>query len=421
MVSPAEGVYTIPYSTARQAVCESSAMSPEDLTARLKAEARRLGFDLAGATAAVAPPRLGAFRQWLADGFAGEMEYIPRRAAAYEHPKHVLDGVRSLLMLAMAYRTEEPAAPAAGQGMIARYAWGTDYHDVLRAAAARPGRLSSPVDARRGGPRRGRYGPAFGTRVRRVGRVGLGRQKHLLLNRQLGSWFLLAALLTSETLVVRRTADDRPLRTCRACIDACPTGAIVGPYRLDARKCISYLTIELHEPIPSEQRAWIGPRVFGCDVCQDVCPFNRRPPPTAEPAFRPRPDSNPVDLAELLRLDDAAFGERFRGQSRHACRAARSALPGGLRAGQSVDRRAAPVLAEGLRDADPPCGRPVRGRWRDTIARKHARRWESRRARPSEAKPPSGFPGWGSSLRSTTPYRLADSPREPLRRLIQPA
>ena len=91
-------------------------MSPEDLTARLKAEAQRLGFDLAGATAAVAPPRIGALQQWLADGFAGQMEYIPRRAAAYEHPKHVLDGVRSLLMLAVAYRTEEPAEAAAGQG-----------------------------------------------------------------------------------------------------------------------------------------------------------------------------------------------------------------------------------------------------------------------------------------------------------------
>ena len=96
------------------------------------AEARRLGFDLAGATAAIRPPRLAAFQQWLADGFAGQMLYIPDRAAAYEHPRHVLDGVRSLLMLAIAYRTEEPSAPEAGQGMIARYAWGDDYHDLVR-------------------------------------------------------------------------------------------------------------------------------------------------------------------------------------------------------------------------------------------------------------------------------------------------
>ena len=153
-------------------------MSPEDLTARLKAEARRLGFDLAGATAAVAPPRIGALQQWLADGFAGQMEYIPRRAAAYQHPKHVLDGVRSLLMLAMAYRTEEPAEPAAGQGMIARYAWGTDYHDVIRE------RLHALADFHReltpGAAVRGVVdtAPLLGTRVRRVGRPGLGRQEH---------------------------------------------------------------------------------------------------------------------------------------------------------------------------------------------------------------------------------------------------
>src|SRR5208283_4930712 len=101
--------------------------------------------------------------------------------------------------------------------------------------------------------------------------------------------------------------------TCRACIDACPTGAIVEPYRLDARKCISYLTIELGDSIPPEQRESLGPRIFGCDICQDVCPFNRRPPPTAEPAYQPRADSNPIALADLLRMDDEAFRQRFRG------------------------------------------------------------------------------------------------------------
>ena len=288
-------------------------MSPEDLTARLKAEAQRLGFDLAGATAAVAPPRIGALRQWLADGFAGEMEYIPRRAAAYEHPKHVLDGVRSLLMLAMAYRTEEPAEPAPGQGRIARYAWGTDYHDVIRE------RLHALADFHReltpGAAVRGVVdtAPLLEREFAELAGLGWVGKNTLLLNRQLGSWFLLAALLTSETLVYDEPMTTGHCGTCRACIDACPTGAIVEPYRLDARKCISYLTIELREPIPPEQRESIGPRIFGCDICQDVCPFNRRVPPTAEPAFQPRPDSNPIDLAELLRMDEAAFRQRFRG------------------------------------------------------------------------------------------------------------
>ncbi len=273
-------------------------MSPEDLTARLKTEAQRLGFDLAGATAAIAPPRIGALQQWLADGFAGAMEYIPRRVAAYEHPKHVLDGVRSLLMLAMAYRTEEPVEPAPGQGQIARYAWGTDYHDMIR------DRLHSLADFHRAlTPQAAVRGvvdtaPLLEREFAEMAGLGWVGKNTLLLNRQLGSWFVLAALLTSETLVCDPPVTTGHCGTCRACIDACPTAAIVEPYRLDARKCISYFTIELREPIPPEQRAAIGPRIFGCDICQDVCPFNRRPPPTAEPAFQPRPDSNPIDLAE---------------------------------------------------------------------------------------------------------------------------
>ena len=288
-------------------------MSPEDLTARLKAEAQRL--------VSIWPGRLRPSRRRGSGPCAsgsptvspGEMEYIPRRAAAYEHPKHVLDGVRSLLMLAMAYRTEEPAEPAAGQGMIARYAWGTDYHDVVRE------RLHALADFHReltpGAAVRGVVdtAPLLEREFAELAGLGWVGKNTLLLNRQLGSWFLLAALLTSETLAYDEPMTTGHCGTCRACIDACPTGAIVEPYRLDARKCISYLTIELREPIPPEQRESIGPRIFGCDICQDVCPFNRRPPPTAEPAFQPRPDSNPIDLAELLRMDEAAFRQRFRG------------------------------------------------------------------------------------------------------------
>ena len=264
-------------------------MSPDELTARLKSEAQRLGFDLAGATAAVAPPRLGAFQRWLADGFAGEMEYIPCRAEAYEHPRHVLDGARSLLMLATAYRTEEPVEPDAGQGMIARYAWGSDYHDLIRQ------RLHALADFHRqltpGASVRGAVDTAPLLEREFAERAGLGwvGKNTLLLNRRLGSWFFLAALLTTETLAFDEPTATGHCGTCRACIDACPTGAIVEPYHLDARRCISYLTIELRGPIPLQQRESIGPRVFGCDICQDVCPFNRRPMPTAEPALQPRP------------------------------------------------------------------------------------------------------------------------------------
>jgi epoxyqueuosine reductase len=328
-------------------------MSPDELTQRLKAEARSLGFDLAGATAAIRPPRLTALQKWLADGFAGQMHYIPDRAAAYEHPRHVLDGARSLLMLAVAYRTEEPVAAGAGQGIIARYAWGDDYHDVIRQ------RLHALADFHRqmtpGAEVRGVVdtAPLLEREFAELAGLGWVGKNTLLLNRRLGSYFVLAALLTSETLAYDEPTTAGHCGTCRACIDACPTGAIVEPYRLDARKCISYLTIELREPIPEEQRAAIGPRIFGCDICQDVCPFNRRAPAMAKPAFQPRDGSNPMDLAELLRMDEAAFRRRFRGSP--VLRAKRRGLL--CQAAYAlVDRPDAEALAalnDGLHDSDP--------------------------------------------------------------------
>jgi epoxyqueuosine reductase len=331
---------------------ESSAMNPEDLTARLKAEARRLGFEMAGATPAVAPPRIGVLQKWLADGFAGEMDYIPRRAAAYEHPKHVLDGARSLLMLALAYRTQEPVEPAAGQGQIARYAWGTDYHDLIRErlhALADFHRELTPAAAVRGVVD---TAPLLEREFAELAGLGWVGKNTLLLNRQLGSWFLLAALLTSETLAYDEPTTAGHCGTCRACIDACPTDAIVEPYRLDARKCISYLTIELRDPIPPEQRESIGARIFGCDICQDVCPFNRRVPPAAEPAFDPRPNTNPIGLAELLRMDEAAFRQRFRGSPILRARRRGLICQAAYALGNQPDPSARPALLEGLRDED---------------------------------------------------------------------
>jgi epoxyqueuosine reductase len=288
-------------------------MTPDTLTAALKQEARRLGFDLAGAAPAVEPPSLGHFRRWLADGFAGQMGYLASRAAAYEHPDRVLEGTRSLLMLAMGYRTVEPAPAAEGQGTIARYAWGQDYHDVVRR------RLRDLADFHRrlvpGAAVRGVVdtAPLLERDFARLAGLGWIGKNTMLIHRQLGSWLVLAALLTSETL-----AYDQPLArgycgTCRKCLDACPTGALVAPYRLDARRCISYLTIESREPVPEEFRALLGSRVFGCDACQEVCPWNGRAPTTSEPAFQPGEGMNPVELVELVRLDEAAFRKRFGG------------------------------------------------------------------------------------------------------------
>jgi len=287
-------------------------LTPARLTAALKEEASRLGFDLAGVAPATTPPTVERLMEWLADGFAGQMHYLADRMEAYQHPRHVLEGARSILMLAINYRTAEPAPAGPGQGRVSRYAWGLDYHDVvhkrLRKLAAfhrrlvPQARLRGVVDT----------APLMEREFGRLAGLGWIGRNTLLLNEELGSWFFLAALLTSEELDYDRPCQQDRCGSCRACLDACPTGALVAPYRLDARKCISYLTIELRSPIPVELRAPIGDRLFGCDACQEVCPWNRRTPTTDEAAFAPRPGMNPVDLAELVTLDEAAMRARVR-------------------------------------------------------------------------------------------------------------
>ena len=282
------------------------------LTTALKEESLRLGFDLVGATPAVAPPGFDRLRQWLADGCAGQMRYFEDRLAAYRHPNQLLDGARSVLMLAMNYRTAEPAEAGAEQARVSRYAWGADYHEVIRR------RLHKLADFHR------RLTPAAGVRgvvdtapllERQFGQLaGLGwiGKNTMLINERFGSWLFLAALLSTEEMAYDQPSVADRCGSCRACLDACPTGALVEPHRLDARKCISYLTIELRGPMPTEFRAVCGNRLFGCDACQEACPWNRRTPATAEPAFQPGPGMNPVQLAELAALDEEAFRRRFR-------------------------------------------------------------------------------------------------------------
>ncbi len=289
-----------------------TAMPATSLTTALKAEARRLGFDLAGVCPAVTPAGIGRFHEWLSAGYAGEMQYLGDRAEAYEHPRHVLDGVRSILVLALVYRTAEPAAPCAGEGRVSRYAWGVDYHDLIR------DRLNSLAEfLKRESPGARVRGvvdtaPLLEREFAQLAGLGWIGKNTLLLNKQLGSWFFLAALLTDIELDYDDPHDADHCGTCTACLDACPTGAFVQPYVLDARRCISYLTIELRGPIPAELRPGVDDWLFGCDICQDVCPWNHRPPQSSEAAFSPAPGTNHVDLAALFTLDDAAFRDRFR-------------------------------------------------------------------------------------------------------------
>jgi epoxyqueuosine reductase len=318
-----------------------------------KLEAKRLGFDLCGVCPAIETPGIDRFRTWLTSGFAGQMQYLANRAGAYSHPSHVLDGVRSIIMLAMNYRTAEQAEGRAGQGRVSRYAWGTDYHEVIR------DRLESLAawfqEQSPGAMTRGVVdtAPILEREFAQLAGLGWIGKNTLLLNKRLGSWFFLAALLTDLELDYDVPHETDHCGTCRACLDACPTQAFVDAYVLDARRCISYLTIELRDAVPGDLRAGIGDWLFGCDVCQDVCPWNRRAPVTSEPAFKPLAETNPVDLAALFDLDEAGFRARFRNTP--LWRAKRRGLlrNAAIVLGNQQHADALPALTRGLNDAEP--------------------------------------------------------------------
>jgi epoxyqueuosine reductase len=268
-------------------------------TAWIVERAASLGFNLCGVVSARRFPELEKTAEWLARGYGGEMKYLadPRRS----NPQSVMPGVRSVIACALNYNSNFPRSTEAAsqeedaepRGWISRYAWGGDYHDVLRAkletlASALRERFALPFETRvytDTGPLQERIFAKY------AGLGWLGKNT-LLLNSELGSWFFLGIILTTLDIPPTLGLEDAPpadlCGTCRRCIDACPTGAFVEPYVMDARRCISYLTIELRGSIPKELREPMGRHVFGCDICQDVCPWNRRAPATQAREFQPR-------------------------------------------------------------------------------------------------------------------------------------
>ena len=328
---------------------------PEDaLTSALKSRAQQAGFGLVGVCPAVSPAGLHRFHAWLDAGYAGEMHYLVSRREAYEHPRHILDGVRSLVMLGMHYRTADPTECGPGQGRISRYAWGAaDYHDLIH------DRLRLLADWLRerapGASVRGVVdtAPLLEREFARLAGLGWIGKNTLLINRDSGSWFFLAALLTDLELDYDPPHERDYCGTCRACLDACPTRAFPEPYVLDATRCVSYLTIELRNDVPPSLRSEIGDWVFGCDICQEVCPWNRRAPVSGEEAFTPAAQSNPVSLTDLLAMTESDFHARFRrtpqwrakrrGLLRNAALAA-----GNRRAPELLD-----ALIRGLSDSEP--------------------------------------------------------------------
>jgi len=287
--------------------------------ARLKEQIKGWGQELGFAALAIAAPDLAeadaGLARWLAAGCHGEMDYMARHAELRTRPEALVPGTRSIIVVRMDYLPARPVDDASEsplQANISRYAWGRDYHKLLR---QRLQKLAERISAE--------IGP-FGYRAftdsapvmeaELAARAGLGwRGKHtLLLNRETGSWFFLGELFTDLPLPLDAPITDH-CGTCRACLDACPTAAFTGPHELDARRCISYLTIELKGSIPEELRPLLGNRIYGCDDCQQACPWNRFAPLTAEADFLPRQGLDHATLIDLFAWDEAAFNERLAG------------------------------------------------------------------------------------------------------------
>jgi epoxyqueuosine reductase len=326
----------------------------------VKALALALGFDLAGVAPAAPAPTSSFLREWLARGFAGEMEWLNRRVEARIDPRRVLEHARSVVAVALVYDPGLRPPAGRGRGGVARYAGGEDYHDVLRerlralgagleALAQRAVRWRAYVDT----------GPVLERALAAQAGLGWVGKNTCLIHRELGSYLFLGALLTDLDLPADTPEPDH-CGSCRACLDACPTQAFVEPHVLDATRCLSYLTIESRSAIPERFREAQGDLVFGCDLCQEVCPFNlreRRRVPQDRLGLRarlaPRTEWVAPSLGWLLSLDEAAWRAATR---RSALRRAkhrfllRNAL---VAAGNSADPALRPLLERHAAGADP--------------------------------------------------------------------
>jgi epoxyqueuosine reductase len=294
-----------------------------------------LGFDLVGVAPASPLETVDHYRSWLARGHHGQMAYLSRPDAVARRANlgQVLPGVKTVVVVGTNHhfdRSRLDLSDDGSRGVIASYARGDDYHDVL---TPRLHELAAFLEARTAEPFSYRAyvdtGPLLERELASQAGLGFIGKNTNLIHPQLGSWLLLGTLLlTIEAeewgLATRSTLQPECLHgserrlsatcgQCTRCLDACPTGAFVAPYVLDARRCISYLTIELKGPIPRELRPGLGNRIFGCDVCQDVCPWNRRfARPTSTHALQPRPGNAAPHLLELMAMDEEGFRRHFR-------------------------------------------------------------------------------------------------------------
>ncbi len=336
------------------------------MKAAIRQRALELGFDDCRITTATAPDHAPKFERWLAAGRHGEMGYLERNAHKRVDPQRVLANARSIITLAVSYDRKggTPAAPSTQgheetgrqeprpSGVVARYARFADYHDVLKEPLVK---LSAFVDSLAADTRSLWYvdtGPLLERDLAQRAGLGFVGKHTNLINRSLGNWFFLAEIITTLDLEPDVPEKNR-CGSCTRCLAACPTQAITAPFELDARKCISYLTIELKGAIPAELRPAIGNRIYGCDDCLAVCPWNKFARAGSLMQAQVRTQLDQPDLLELLALDDAGFKHRFagtpmirtkrRGLLRNVC----------VALGNVGESSALPALAKAAQDHEP--------------------------------------------------------------------
>jgi len=325
------------------------------LSARIKEEAQRLGFELVGISPAKLPPHEESFTEWLRQGFAGELAYMERTEHLRRDPRALVPWAVSIVSVGMNYYTPHPRPQLSKEtkGWLSRYAWGDDYHELMK---QRLEALLETIRTMHDGPVEGRAfvdsGPVLERDFAGVAGLGwIGKNTHLISPKK-GSWFFLGELFLSIELDYDRPMRDR-CGKCDLCLKACPTNAFVGPYILDARRCISYLTIELKGWIPRHLRPLVVNHIFGCDICQEVCPYNVKARPTSEPAYAPRTGLYAPDLIPLLALTEQEFRRHFRGSP--ILRAKRRGFLRNVAValGNVGNAEAVPALIHALNDEEP--------------------------------------------------------------------
>ena len=333
-------------------------MNRIDLTPKVKSLACDLGFSPVGITSADPPDHWPFYESWVSNGYAGEMGYLTRNLERRADPQHIVPGARSIVCVGLNYLPEASSETSDDEtpnpkGRISCYARGDDYHNVMKQKLFALLEGIRSLDPKTEGRAYVDTGPVLERDYASRAGVGWFGKHTNLIEKRTGSWFFIGELIVTTDLVPDPPATDH-CGTCTRCIDACPTSAILEPYVLDSNRCISYLSIELKGPIPKDLREGMGDWVYGCDVCQDVCPWNvKQARPTVDQAFKSRSGFERPDLRDLLSLDQETFSRRFRNSPIKRTKRRGLLRNAAVALGNVGDASDIPALTDALADEEP--------------------------------------------------------------------